>query len=271
MNAVFIDDDVIILNSVLYEARKISYLTSNGFTNPLEMLQFSQDNIIDIAFIDIELGKINGIEVAEKLRNIQKDISIVFLTSYKSYAIEAFDVKAQGYLLKPVLKENLEKEIEFAKKGIPAKNLKETKKIEVVTFGNFDIFVQGEMIKFKRSKTKELFAYLIDRKGASITTQEAVAVMWEDVPMSKTIRSMIHNLISDMSFTLNRYDVGDVLIKSWNSLAIDITKIDCDYYKFLKGNKEEVNNFIGEYMSNYSWAENTLGGLERIQEHFLCT
>ena len=53
----------------------------------------------------------------------------------------------------------------------------------------------------------------------------------------------------------------DVIVKAWNSCGIDTSKVECDYYDYLKGDNYALNSFQGEYMSQYSWAEMTLGEL----------
>ena len=60
-------------------------------------------------------------------------------------------------------------------------------------------------------------------------------------------------------------EIEDVIIKKWNYLAIDVSKIDCDYYKFLDGDAVAVNSYMGEYMANYSWAEMTTANLSEYK------
>jgi len=266
MVVIFIDDDQMVLNSIFTQARQINYINPVCFCDPNDALKFAQNNKIDIAFVDMELGKESGIEVAQKLREAIPNISLLFLTAHDNYALRAFQIKAQGYLIKPVTKEDLEKEIQYIMKGILPKH---PKILDVVTFGNFDVFINGKQIKFKRAKSKELFAYLVDRKGSSISTQEAIAVLWEDVSLDKKIRSMLHNLIADMNKTLEEHGCKNVIIKYWNSIAIDTGKISCDYYNFLNGDKNAIEHFCGEYMSNYSWGEFTLSSLEEKEMRFL--
>lgn len=56
---------------------------------------------------------------------------------------------------------------------------------------------------------------------------------------------------------------GAIIIKKRDLIAVDPERVDCDYYRFLAGDRREANAFRGEYMSNYSWAETTLGALTR--------
>ena len=130
-------------------------------------------------------------------------------------------------------------------------------------FGYFEVFRQGEPLVFARNKTRELFAFLVDRRGAAVSSEEAATVLYEDAdPESmKKARQNIRNLISDMKNTLNGVGMGDVLIRKGTSLALRIDLLDCDYLRMLQGDMEAVNSFRGEYMEQYSWAELTKGSL----------
>ena len=133
--------------------------------------------------------------------------------------------------------------------------------IYVSTFGNFDVLVNGESINFERSKSKELLAYLVDRKGSGATTAEIASVLWEDVERKKATNNA-QQVISSLMRSLKEAEIKDIVIKKWNYLAINPTKVICDYYAFLKGESWAINAYMGEYMSQYSWAEMTTATLQ---------
>ena len=80
-----------------------------------EAIEYAGKELFQVAFLDIELGDINmdGIMLAKKLKDIQPHLHIVFVTAYKKYAVDAFSIHATGYLLKPVQKADLERELTF--------------------------------------------------------------------------------------------------------------------------------------------------------------
>ena len=129
------------------------------------------------------------------------------------------------------------------------------------TFGNFEIFYRGQPVRFRRSRTKELFAYLIDRRGAGSTMGELISILWEGRLDTPSVRSQLRSLIADLRSTLQALGQEGVVIKRRDLIAVDPRQVDCDYYHFLAGDRSPRNLFRGEYMSNYSWAETTLGSL----------
>jgi two-component SAPR family response regulator len=135
--------------------------------------------------------------------------------------------------------------------------------LRVQTFGNFEVFWGAQPIHFERSKTRELFAYLIDRRGAGSTMGELISVLWEGRPDTPGLRSQLRSLITDLRSTLRDLGAEVVIIKGRDYIAVDPARVDCDYYRYLAGEKAVRSAFRGEYMSNYSWAEITVGSLHQ--------
>ena len=134
-------------------------------------------------------------------------------------------------------------------------------KLEIRCFGNFEVFWKGKPLLFSRRQTTELLAYLIDRKGASCTTEEIAAVLWEDYTNEKNTKAQLRVLISDLRHTLANIGQEDIVVRSRGQVAVMADQVDCDYYRMLKGDMDAVNAYRGEYMSQYSWAELTAGQL----------
>ena len=218
-----------------------------------EAIKYVRKETFQVAFLDIDLGNsdMDGIMLAKQIKEIQPGIQIIFVTGFKEYAFDAFSVHATGYLLKPIQKEHLQRELTF----LYGEEYTKEKRVRVQTFGNFAVWVDDEPLNFGRQKSKELFAYLIERKGAGVTTREACAVLFEDGAYDLSQKSYFQNIVADMRNTFKSRGVEEVICKSYNYLAVNIDKIDCDYYRFLEGDAKAINQYNGEFMSNYSWAE----------------
>ena len=205
----------------------------------------------DVVFSDVEMPGISGLDLAIKAKELSPSTRIIFITGFRDYAVDAFKVRAQGYLLKPVTEDDIRKELEY----LPVKPQKELDKLVVKCFGHFDVYWHGEPLIFSRKQSKELFAYLIDRKGASCTTGEIAMVLWQGGGNNSVEQNRIRVIINDLKNTLKDIGMEDVLIREHRQIAVRRELIDCDYYRMLEGDVSAINEYDGRYMVEYTWAE----------------
>ena len=201
----------------------------------------------------------DAISLAKEIKNSKLEVTIIFIISDKLQSYDVMKAHAQGVILAPYNEEDIKEEL-TSLKMLTSK----VHKVEVKTFGNFDILVDGKNMKFARSKSKELLAYLIDKKGTSVSSSELIVNLWEEHDVCKTTRSMLHNLIADIKETLAKYDVLDIFEMDRNAYRIICEKVSCDYFDLLNGKKSALNKFTGEYMASYEWAMFTAGALENM-------
>lgn len=222
------------------------------FDDPYKLLDFAKETPCDIAFLDIQMPGINGLATAIALKKFKPSTNIIFVTAYSKYAMEAMQLYASGYVMKPASREAIEREIKNLRHPVETKT---SKRVRVQTFGNFEVFIDGKPPVFARSKTKELFAYIISRRGALCSNNEIIAAIWENKNDSASLKSHYRHLVADLVKTLKSLNTEDILIKNWKHLAVVPDKISCDLYEMEKGNVNALNAFHGEIMSQYSWAE----------------
>lgn len=227
--------------------------TIEMFENYVDVLAAMENKSFDVAFLDIEMPEKNGLELSKELKDLNPRLNIIFVTGYSDYAVDAFYLNASGYILKPARRADVQNALDNLR--IPIKYVKD--KLNVQCFGSFEVFADGEIVKFRRNITKELFAYLVNLKGASANTNELCAVLFDEDNSSN--KHYLRNIISDLKTTLKKYSAQDVFVSSRNSFAVDTSKIDCDYYRFLQYDITAINSYAGEYMNQYSWAEMTNG------------
>jgi two-component SAPR family response regulator len=211
----------------------------------------------DIVWLDIEMPGMNGLETAAKIKKVSPDTRLVFVTAFSQYALDAFQVRAQGYIMKPLTTALVRRELD----ELPAEPKPAPNRLRVQCFGYFEVFWRGEPLRFARRRTKEFLAYLVDRRGAFCAMEDVISALWGDVDDMKNAKHRVRNYISDLRETLKEIDMEDVLIRRTNNIAIRTELLDCDYYRMLEGDMAAVNAFRGEYMTNYSWAELTAGNL----------
>ena len=221
--------------------------------------------IPDVVFSDIEMPGFNGISFAIELKKAAPNVYLIFVTGYSQYALDAFRVHAHGYILKPMTVERVKEEcshmplLQEADRASSA--AQKSEELSVKCFGYFEVFWQGKPLMFARKQTKELLAYLVDRRGDVCTSEEIALAIWEDESNLKNIKARIRILISDLRNTLKQIGKEDLLIRRSGRVAILADQLDCDYYRMLKGDMDAINSYEGEYMLQYSWAEMTAGQL----------
>ena len=251
MIAIAVDDEPLMLGALTKAIKASPDITSvANFTSCEEALDFVKSSHADIAFLDINMRGMGGLSLAEKIIGFCPECKIVFCTGYEEYAIPAFKLHASGYLMKPISAGDVQAEIDNIK-GIRQRE----KPLTVRCFGNFEVYAKGEKLTFKRSKTKELFAFLVDRNGAGVTVAEIGVALWENDDNQKS-QNYIHQLFRDLRQSLEAVGVEEIFERNHYFYSINPEKLDCDYYAYLKTGKPE---FRGEYMSQYSWAEETCG------------
>ena len=87
------------LKYFLNEEKEIKLIAE--FDNPLDTLNFLENNTTDVIFLDISMPDMNGISLGKIVIKMYPNMKIVFITAYKDYAVDAFEIKAFDYLLKP--------------------------------------------------------------------------------------------------------------------------------------------------------------------------
>ena len=141
--------------------------------------------------------------------------------------------------------------------------LKKQKNVLVAkTFGNFTLLYDDKVVKFCRTKSNELMGYLIYKKGSSVNTKELISVLWGDHADSSRYGNNLRNLIVDIKHTMKELEIQSFFIAEYNNFRINPELVKCDYYDFLAGDETAKNSFAGEFMSQFSWAEEVSGFLE---------
>ena len=277
MTVVAVDDEEIslmCLEAVLDSMDDVDKVLT--FSNAEDTVDYFKTGKADAAFLDIQLylsgGTLNGLMLAAKIKELCPDCHVVFVTSCPEYAVDAFKLHVSGYIVKPVTREAARKELDYIimekRAASNARGFIEEKeeepKVRVQCFGNFEVFWKNKPVVFQLSKAKELFAYLVHRKGASVSMAELAAVLFEDKEDGLSVQSQIRNLVASMRKTFSSLGCPDLFNKSRGYISIKTDLINCDYYSFMNGDSDAINEYSGEYMAQYSWAEFTVGYLEGV-------
>ncbi len=255
MKIMAVDDEFLALEDFEDTCREVGITDEIiKFNNPLDALGYVATNKIDIAFLDIEMPVIKGIELAKRIKAISKNVRVIFATSYGNYALEAFGVDAVDYIMKPYEPEAIKKAYE---KALLVRDAVTENRVFIKTFGYFDVFVDGKSVSFPSAKSKELLALLVDRNGGVVNTEQAISVLWEGRRYDETVQSLFRKVLKSLRLSLEEAGISDILVDNRNQRSIDKSKFACDYYEFLEKGKTENTKFFGRYMEQYEWAKTT--------------
>ena len=264
MNIIAADDERLalqMLTDTIHEVVPDAQLHS--FSKVGEVLEYARETPCDIAFLDIRMRSVTGLELARRLKEISPAINIIFVTGYREYACEAMALHASGYIEKPVTAEKIRREL--ADLRHPVMTQLPQAVLKVTCFGSFDVCSVRRpniSLHFERAKSKECFAYLISRCGHPCTVRELAGILFEDMPYDRKQANYIQQIITAMMKTLREAGAEQVVRKSYNELSVDTDLLDCDYYRFCAGETAAVNSYRGEFMQQYPWAEFMVGNLE---------
>ena len=250
MIVIAVDDERFALENLADSIRQASPNAQiHPFRYPEDALDFAKENDLDVAFLDVEMVGMNGVELAERLKLYHPDVNIIFSTGYGHYRDAAFDLHASGYLTKPITPEKVKKELDNLRRPV-----QDSKRVRIRAFGNFEVYLDGYPVSFKYSKTKEMLAYLVDRKGALCTNGEIMAILFED---DNGHEAYFRSLRKDLTDALELAGCGEILSQQRGRIGIIPELVDCDYFNWCSGKRSGANAFQGEYMTQYSWGEYT--------------
>lgn len=254
MLALCVDDEEALLSELVRAVSAADGITETvAFRRYSEALEWAGEHRPDVAFLDIRLRGHTGLELAQHLKEQYPDLPVVFCTGYREFAFEAIQLHVAGYLLKPITAAAVQRELDHVTAATPAA----AERLTVRCFGNFEVLKDGKPLHFKRKRSKEVLAYLVDRRGATVTAKEMCAVLWEDDFNDEKNVQHLYKLVADMKATLTEAGFPDVFIRHNYDYAVNTEKLDCDYFRYLVGDPAAEKQFCGEYMAQYSWAEET--------------
>ena len=263
LHIIAVDDEPLALGLLVHAIQEACPTAQvSEFQSGQEALQFLESNRCDIAFLDIHMRGTDGLTLAKKIKELNPQCNLIFVTGYSEYTGDALSMHASGYIIKPVSAESIRAELDDLRHPV---TLLPNSLLRIHCFGNFEVFsAPGDPVKFSRTKSKELFANLVYRKGSSCTPRELAAVLFEDTEYSTKQMLYLQKIVSSMMKTLREHNAANVIHKTYNAIALNDESVDCDYYRFLKMDVPSINTYTGEFMTQYSWAEFVAGYLDRI-------
>lgn len=258
MRIIAIDDEASPLNllRIMLSSIEGAELVAS-FSNPEDALEYLRHIQVDLAFVDMEMPEMNGIEFASAVESLPSPPLVAFITAYSQYAIDAWNTNAMAYILKPFDRQQLQKTLEKAEQLM---GLSKHGDFEIRCFPNFEVLVNGTHVSFQSKRAKELLAYLVMNRGNWVSIGTLVYDLFGDLD-EKSSKSHYRVILGRLKRTLSECGLDDILITEYGKIRVNIPDDKCDYFRFLKGRK---SLFQGEFMQEYSWAETEAQHLRHI-------
>jgi len=222
------------------------------FTSPKELIEKVKFEHVDVIFMDINMPELSGIDLAEKVNELQKRTNIIFVTGYEEYALKAHSIFASGYVLKPIRDEEIRAQLDNLRYPV-----EEQKNVFAKCFGNFTLYVNEKPVFFSRTLSQELLAYLIDRQGAVVSRKEIASIIFEDQAYSRALQKYLSTIVHHLEDDLKAVRADKIFVRDARGYFVNTGNFECDMYEYLDGNDKFP--YSGEYMEQYSWGENFKG------------
>ncbi|MCA0756242.1 response regulator [Paenibacillus sp. N4] len=214
MRAILVDDEK---PALLHMERLLNMegrLTVLGkFTTVREALDYIAREKTDVVFLDIGMPEMNGLEAARYFEQADSRIRIVYVTAYSEYAIEAFELNAIDYLLKPVspirLAKTISRLLKYARPEAPdaAEPAAPRGEPMISVFQRMEFRGGGTKLKWRTAKAQELFAYMLHQKGKWIDKDQILELLWPDMPSDKSM-TYLHTSVYQIRKLLKEWGAG---------------------------------------------------------------
>ncbi|BBH22994.1 DNA-binding response regulator [Paenibacillus baekrokdamisoli] len=242
MKVLIIDDEKamhLIMKRMLAKVADVEVVES--FLETAPAFSYLANHEVDLVFVDISMPRENGLEFAERLRESGRHTKLVFITSHKEYALFAFDVYAFDYIVKPVNQERLQRTVQRALTEMHTEHLLQVKRepasseVEFKCLGGIDILsTRGVRVKWKSSKSAELFGYLLIHKGRLVSRSRLIEDIFGDMPL-KNAEIYLNTTVYQLRKVLETYGLKESLLSDSNHYALSLDNVRVDLLSFEEG------------------------------------
>lgn len=257
MRAIVVDDEPIMLKRFARVSTGIPDLCIvSSCRSAREALDYAANHPIELAFLDIEMPEMKGIELAQRLRVLRPDVLIVFISAYDEYIRDTNKIGCDYYIVKPYDRDTLDLMME----RIRLLARRQDKTIYIRTFGTFHVMNSGTPVPLT-GKAKEILAYLVACRGKEVSNQTIYTVLWENRNYGAVEMQVYYNALKRLKQALESAGLDRLLISTTRGQMLNTDLFDCDYYAWLDKSAQSRDRFEGEFLPEYSWAEPLLADL----------
>lgn len=269
ITAVLVDDMRPALRELEFLLQKYPEVSIAGmYTDPFTAIEKIGELKPRVVFLDINMPQLRGIDAGSRILDLSPETDIVFVTAFDQYAVEAFELHATDYLLKPVAEERLAKTVARLCKKIPLAGEHHSGKLQIRCFGRLQMGWEGrEPIKWRIEKARELFAFLLQNHSRNITRDELLDKLWPEDNPDRAVKQL-YNGVYYLRKALENYGIDRTLLSIDNNYNLKLGAVDWDVARFselFKKNPEDRHEgleemeelYAGDYLESelYPWSD----------------
>lgn len=255
LTAVIVDDEQPAIDLLRLRLEETGMVQCIGtYRRPSEAVSQLPQLQPDVVFLDVEMPGINGIELAEHVTDQLPHTQFVFVTAFRNYAVEAFELNAVDYLVKPALQSQVERAIgRVLQRTVQRQTLKEPHAAQsrIRAFGLWEVRtpLRDEIIKWRTAKVEELLAYLVYYRGIVVRKSELIDTLWPDCDL-RTADNNLHTTVYKLKKTLKEQAVDiSITFSGGGYIARFGAQVDYDVERF------ETFSTAGKTLANSTCAE----------------
>lgn len=221
-------------------AKYTELLLTGTFADTHAAAAFLNDNPdIELAFVDISMPGGSGLAFAAKLEETGCKAQIVFVTSHKDYAVEAFELSVLDYLVKPVTQERLERTVHRAlesrrnTQSLPPSDSanQAVNRISIAALGDFFVRNETGRVKWISSKSAELFAYLLLSRGKWISRSRLIMDIFAGMA-STNAEKYLNTTVYQLRKSLEPIGLREAIRSENDGYALELNDAVIDYVEF---------------------------------------
>jgi len=237
LRVVLIDDEEDALDLLEILLGEIGNVTIEGrYTDPVHALEAIKKSIPDVIFMDIEMPKIKGTQLARKIKAINAQMMLVFTTAYPEYAVEAFEIQSYDYLLKPFSLERLRMCLSRIRETISERRARLNHKtgFSIQCMGGFTIYLSEkneDVLQWKTNKEKEVCAFLIHHGQKPVDSDLMITSIWPNYDLVKA-KNYLYTCLSYLRKDLSEHRIPAQIKKVGKGFTFIADDLEQDFEHF---------------------------------------
>lgn len=290
MKAIIVDDEKLAVHQMERMLSRYEDVEVLGkFQDAGEAIKQAKELQPDVAFLDIQMPEYTGLQAAVLLQEACPAIEIVFATAYDIYAVQAYELDASDYVMKPLRQNRLDQTIERIRRrlGEPASKRERARAYGINCFQTLRFQYKGkaaEVPKWRTAKSLELFAYLLHYRGEVVRKSVLLELLWPELDKKRAMTQLytaiylIRQCLAkmNMDITIANLSIQEGYMLDVSRIAIETEVWEKELLR-LDGSLEvcheelvqTLDRYEGDYLKDYDylWAEPERERLRKLWLH----